>query len=76
MLSHSPSSVRSYLTTSGIDHDPGVLVDSANQVLKGIYIRGLAEARKRNPGTDIARYIEAYTYVQVRRTRLVTGLRS
>ncbi|KZV77391.1 hypothetical protein PENSPDRAFT_679560 [Peniophora sp. CONT] len=32
--------------------------------MKGLFIRGLAEARVRNPGTDLARYIEAYIMVQ------------
>ncbi|VDB84748.1 unnamed protein product [Peniophora sp. CBMAI 1063] len=31
---------------------------------KGIYIRALAEARRRNPGTALAKYIEAYITVQ------------
>lgn len=34
--------------------------------LKGVYIRALLEARARNPGTDLARYIEAYTLNQAR----------
>ena len=38
---------------------------SQDQIMKGIYIRGLAEARVRNPGTDLARYIDAYITVQV-----------
>ncbi|VDB96010.1 unnamed protein product [Peniophora sp. CBMAI 1063] len=47
------------------DTDPSVTLDSANAVLKGIYIRGLAEAHRRNPGTALASYIEAYIYVQL-----------
>ena len=31
---------------------------------KNFLIRGLAEARARNPGTDLARYIEAYIMIQ------------
>ena len=33
--------------------------------LKGVFIRALAEARSRNPGTELAQYIEAYIMVQV-----------
>ncbi|VDB92051.1 unnamed protein product [Peniophora sp. CBMAI 1063] len=33
-------------------------------IYKGILIRGLSEARLRNPGTDLSRYIEAYVTVQ------------
>ncbi|VDC04950.1 unnamed protein product [Peniophora sp. CBMAI 1063] len=44
------------------DHDP--LLNSFDQILKGVYIRGLAEARARNPETALARYIEAYITVQ------------
>ncbi|VDB95869.1 unnamed protein product [Peniophora sp. CBMAI 1063] len=32
--------------------------------LKGLFIRGLAEARMRNPGSVIARYVEAYVTIQ------------
>ncbi|KZV73157.1 hypothetical protein PENSPDRAFT_733138, partial [Peniophora sp. CONT] len=39
-------------------------ISSGDQIAKGIYIRGLAEARMRNPGTDLAHYIEAYLTVQ------------
>ncbi|KZV70986.1 hypothetical protein PENSPDRAFT_752121 [Peniophora sp. CONT] len=46
------------------DVDPEVTSDSPNQILKGIYIRGLSEARMRNPETDLARYIEGYITVQ------------
>ncbi|VDB84719.1 unnamed protein product [Peniophora sp. CBMAI 1063] len=38
--------------------------DSFQATLKGIFIRGLSEARLRNPGTDLAKYIEAYITVQ------------
>ena len=47
------------------DFDPDVVSSSPNGILKGIYIRGLTEARMRNPGTDLGRYIEAYITVQV-----------
>ena len=32
---------------------------------EGIFIRGLAEARMRNPDTTLAKYIETYITVQV-----------
>ncbi|KZV72629.1 hypothetical protein PENSPDRAFT_348252 [Peniophora sp. CONT] len=38
--------------------------DSFQATLKGIFIRGLSEARMRNPGTDLAKYIEGYITVQ------------
>ncbi|KZV61448.1 hypothetical protein PENSPDRAFT_759424 [Peniophora sp. CONT] len=31
---------------------------------KGVFVRGLTEARMRNPGTDLAKYIDTYTTVQ------------
>ncbi|KZV77205.1 hypothetical protein PENSPDRAFT_660464 [Peniophora sp. CONT] len=49
---------------------------SPNQILKGIYIRGIAEAARRNPGTDLALYIEAYIYVQARIRFLMTPFNS
>ena len=40
-------------------------VDSSRQDnLKGVFIRALAEARARNPGSDLAQYIEAYIMIQ------------
>ncbi|VDB92060.1 unnamed protein product [Peniophora sp. CBMAI 1063] len=47
----------------------GVIVESPGPnndhvTLKGIFIRALAEARARNPSTDLAQYIEAYALVQ------------
>ncbi|KZV76054.1 hypothetical protein PENSPDRAFT_680511 [Peniophora sp. CONT] len=48
---------------SGVVNEPDSTA-SADRILKGLYIRGLAEARMRNPGTDLARYIEAYITVQ------------
>ena len=46
------------LSESDMDGDPQV-------GLKGIFIRGLAEARRRNPGTALAKYIESFISVQV-----------
>ena len=41
-------------------------IDSTiNDNLKGVFIRALAEARARNPGTELAKYIESCTTVQV-----------
>ena len=48
-----------------VDLAPIVLQLTPDQSLKGVFIRGLAEARARNPGTDLAQYIEAYVTVQV-----------
>ncbi|VDB85297.1 unnamed protein product [Peniophora sp. CBMAI 1063] len=47
------------------DLEPSVTSDPTNAALKGIYIRGLAEAHRRNPGSALASYIEAYIYVQL-----------
>ncbi|KZV63103.1 hypothetical protein PENSPDRAFT_222782 [Peniophora sp. CONT] len=56
------------ITTFPMWTTPDGVVNDQNeefyQAVKGIYIRGLAEARMRNPGTDLARYIEAYINVQ------------
>ena len=38
---------------------------SIHDNLKGVFIRALAEARARNPGSDLAQYIEAYIMIQV-----------
>ncbi|KZV73152.1 hypothetical protein PENSPDRAFT_320110 [Peniophora sp. CONT] len=56
-------------TSDGIinDHtrDTSTSLNGNQQILKGILVRGLAEARMRNPGTDLARYIEAFIFVQL-----------
>lgn len=52
--------------------NPDVTVDTPTEVLKGAFIRGLTEARMRNPGTNLAQYIEAYITVQVSCQLLVT----
>ncbi|KZV77410.1 hypothetical protein PENSPDRAFT_679577 [Peniophora sp. CONT] len=50
------------LPSGVISEDPDPTIEFS--ALKGVFIRGLAEARVRNPGTDLARYIEAYITVQ------------
>ncbi|VDC04949.1 unnamed protein product [Peniophora sp. CBMAI 1063] len=57
--------VPSWTFVGGVVYDSNPDVDPNDQILKGIYIRGLAEARRRNPGTDLAQYIEAYITVQL-----------
>ncbi|VDB92059.1 unnamed protein product [Peniophora sp. CBMAI 1063] len=49
--------------SSGVIDETGSNSDDS-AILKGIFIRGLAEARARNPDTDLAKYIEAYILVQ------------
>ena len=48
-----------------IDFNPQVTSVTPEEILKCIFIRGLAEARMRNPGSDLARYIETFILVQV-----------
>ncbi|KZV73130.1 hypothetical protein PENSPDRAFT_750421 [Peniophora sp. CONT] len=54
----------SWSSPNGVVNDQDLLLidGDPNQILKGIYIRGLAEAARRNPGTDLALFIEAYIY--------------
>ncbi|VDB92041.1 unnamed protein product [Peniophora sp. CBMAI 1063] len=49
-------------TYPGWSSPDGVLSEALN--FKGIFIRGLMEARMRNPETDLSRYIDAYIDVQ------------
>ncbi|KZV73116.1 hypothetical protein PENSPDRAFT_683157 [Peniophora sp. CONT] len=49
----------SWTSPNGIVNDTTLM-----PVNPGIFIRGLAEVRRRNPGTDLARYIGAYITVQ------------
>ncbi|KZV73155.1 hypothetical protein PENSPDRAFT_683188 [Peniophora sp. CONT] len=60
------TSFPAWSTLNGIveDMNPDVARDTPTEVLKGIFIRGLTEARMRNPGTYLAQYIEAYITVQ------------
>ncbi|VDB96011.1 unnamed protein product [Peniophora sp. CBMAI 1063] len=46
------------------DFNPDITSATPNSILKGIYIRSFTEARMRNPGTQLAQYIEAYITVQ------------
>ena len=48
--------------------------DNREVIDKGIFIRALAEARRRNPGTALAKYIESYILVQVFLSALVSVL--
>ncbi|KZV75883.1 hypothetical protein PENSPDRAFT_14787 [Peniophora sp. CONT] len=60
--------VPSVITVPKWTDQSGVITegDNATQAnLKSIFVRGLAEARRRNPGTPLANYIEAYITVQV-----------
>ncbi|KZV73153.1 hypothetical protein PENSPDRAFT_683186 [Peniophora sp. CONT] len=47
------------------DHTRDPSLKGEQQILKGVLVRGLAEARLRNPDTDLARYIEAFIHVQL-----------
>ena len=51
----------SSLTNSAEYPDP----TSYDSIDKSIFIRALAEARMRNPGTALAKYIESFITVQV-----------
>ena len=48
-----------------IDFNPQVISVTPEEILKCIFIRGLAEARMRNPGSNLAQYIETFILVQV-----------
>ncbi|KZV63592.1 hypothetical protein PENSPDRAFT_691500 [Peniophora sp. CONT] len=48
---------------NGVINEAGQSYDT-DAVFKGIFVRALTEALMRNPGTALARYIEAYIYVQ------------
>ncbi|VDB93435.1 unnamed protein product [Peniophora sp. CBMAI 1063] len=50
--------------SSVISESSTTLSDGWPLDLKGVFIRALAEARARNPGTDLAQYIEAYIMIQ------------
>lgn len=54
----------------------GINNEDANSTeadLKAIFVRGLAEARRRNPGTPLADYIEGYITVQVQQVQLINS---
>ncbi|VDB95867.1 unnamed protein product [Peniophora sp. CBMAI 1063] len=64
--------VVSNVTTSSRWHSNGGIINESNRNdeslfhlnLKGVFVRALLEARARNPGTDLDRYIEAYVLNQ------------
>ena len=58
----------------GRAHAEGFARGDIEAIDKGIFVRALAEARTRNPGTALARYIESYITVQVSAVSLQHGL--
>ncbi|KZV77390.1 hypothetical protein PENSPDRAFT_747116 [Peniophora sp. CONT] len=55
----SVTTVRSWNSEIGVINE-GLDNDNIESTLKGIFIRGLTEARLRNPNTALSQYIEAY----------------